>query len=925
VEQQMINIWGLACLLISAAIPAANEKNSESVSPNLLRNGNFSFYQGGSRPADWNIYIKAGQYDFLTDPIPAESQNSPLSAIIVARESGQACYYQDVQVFKGNYHFEAEVQAVSTARAAVIIGDQTSIVPPSADWKKVAFDFSASGTIRVHLYSLSSGTAKFRNAQLLIRSLDCSSVPFSDGSVLGSIVLPENPSPAEKYAGYELQKFIARMTGHVPGIAGRDVCPAGRKIVIGGTVPDSLKDLPSDSYLIDQLSDAILLAGNTPRGTLYAVYDFLKTQGCGWYMPGEIGQVIPERASLYVSHNRRIESPDYAVRGMMVWSQRFFPDGGWNFLNMADYLDWAVRNRVNAIWYGAARTGDFEDFRGGSYGQTLNHSWNQFLNDEHSEWWPMVDGRRLRTHISGRPNELCVSNRELRTQAVETILKHFKAHPEDSAFALNPNDEPAFWCECSQCRALDADGGKGLWKKAADGSPELSMTDRVLNFVNEVADRVAKVYPEKQIEVYAYASYRNPPKKEKVHPNVLIKYTFWPGFPFNQNLSDRTIPYSRQTGVQLDGWKKIGAKHLALYDYGNYIYPDCPWLNFHQVADYLRTFHDQWGFEQCLGETSNLFPVSLMMYNLRAAVLWKTQTDYKTVINDICDKFYGPAAGEMKDYYASMDSVLMKSNAWKKKGWDPLKFCEYTTKDLLRGREILERADRKVRDNATLKARVAIARYGHAFWTFTLVQNLKSPSRMDKDTARQAHALANKLCRDYRDIIPLSQNAVEALKNIYFPPTIAKTLFHLPLTWQFKKDPEDCGLTEKWYVSALDKSWQPILINKDWTSQGHSYHGVAWYAIKFSVPKENTISLDKEKGKRVLYFGAVDGEADMYLDGKKIGEQKIDPGYMWDKAFTIPLPIDFNASGPHSLVIRVKKNIQAAGIWKPVWITILSE
>jgi hypothetical protein len=46
---------------------------------------------------------------------------------------------------------------------------------------------------------------------------------------------------------------------------------------------------------------------------------------------------------------------------------------------------------------------------------------------------------------------------------------------------------------------------------------------------------------------------------------------------------------------------------------------------------------------------------------------------------------------------------------------------------------------------------------------------------------------------------------------------------------------------------------------------------------------------------------------------------------MWDKAFTIPLPIDFNASGPHSLVIRVKKNIQAAGIWKPVWITILSE
>jgi hypothetical protein len=204
--------------------------------------------------------------------------------------------------------------------------------------------------------------------------------------------------------------------------------------------------------------------------------------------------------------------------------------------------------------------------------------------------------------------------------------------------------------------------------------------------------------------------------------------------------------------------------------------------------------------------------------------------------------------------------------------------------DLLIGKEILDRAGCKVRGDATLEARVAVARYGHALWMLTMVQNMKAPSESDKDIARQAHMLANKLCRDFRDIIPLSQNAVSVLKNIYFPPTITTTLLPFPLTWQFKRDPYDCGLAEKWYASQIDESWQPISIEKDWTGQGHSYHGIAWYSVKFMIPKEKTDLFEKEKGKWVLYFGAIDGEADIYMDGQKIGEQKLNPGYMWDKA-----------------------------------------
>ena len=57
---------------------------------------------------------------------------------------------------------------------------------------------------------------------------------------------------------------------------------------------------------------------------------------------------------------------------------------------------------------------------------------------------------------------------------------------------------------------------------------------------------------------------------------------------------------------------------------------------------------------------------------------------------------------------------------------------------------------------------------------------------------------------------------------------------------------------------------------------------------------------------------------DVYLNGRKIGEQKEDVGKMWDKAFTLDVPDDFDATVKNTLVLQVQKEAHAAGIWKPV-------
>jgi hypothetical protein len=145
----------------------------------------------------------------------------------------------------------------------------------------------------------------------------------------------------------------------------------------------------------------------------------------------------------------------------------------------------------------------------------------------------------------------------------------------------------------------------------------------------------------------------------------------------------------------------------------------------------------------------------------------------------------------------------------------------------------------------------------------------------------------------------------------------SETVLDLPLEWEFKKDPSDVGLKEEWYRQSADGSWEKIRTDKAWTEQGYDYHGAAWYRARFKLPEKARGTSDL-----AVYFGAVDGYADVYLDGIKIGEQKHEADIMWDKPFSVEIPSGLNVSNAHHLVVRVQKDRSAAGIWRPVKIVL---
>jgi len=740
-----------------------------------LRNGDFVNYKSHGNPTDWYAITGMGSYTFSMEPLPTGMQNSASSVVITAATPGYGYWVQTVELPQGDYSLRADVYADNGTTARLATPGFNLDITGNGTWQTCSLDFIADGTTGIYLFSVNSmGTVKFRRVNAAIRQLSSAAVSCGDGTVLGSVVLPEAPDAAEEFAVYELQRYIGRMTGSVPGLAGRDSTAAGHRVLIGSAAPASylaaLAFLPEEAYIVGIEGSDVILAGRTARGTLYAVYDFLKMQGCRWYYPGAQGEVVPARQALSLPTASRTEVPDFAVRGFRANAGTFYLDGGWVNPNIEDYLDWAVRNRVNTLLFGYAQTASFGEHRGKEHLQTTNHAWAQFLLDDHPEWWVLVNGVRTKNSPSGMPNQLCVSNAQLRDYVTQTVMAYFAANPEARIYGLSANDY-TYWCECSACRALDPDYGTGPWVKDASGFPALAMTDRTLNFINDIASRVAGVYPDKMIEVYAYAAGKVPPARESVHPNVLIKYC-WHGAPLNRPITDLSYGYNAATAAELTGWKNAGAQHLGLYDYGNFFHPDSPNFWYYHQTDYLKTFKEQWGFEHVLSEANHTIAQSLPWYYLRTLSYWDRDRDYLAELRDFCEGFYGPAATDMYGYLVYMQQQELDSTIWRddeeNAPMQSLNFADFSLETLAEAKRYLDRAAIAVSADAALTYRVAMARFGHAVMTVEVGKQQASLDTVQKAQISKAFYLANDLSRTH--MLLVQQPTVETLRSLWFLP-----------------------------------------------------------------------------------------------------------------------------------------------------------
>ena len=543
-----------------------------------------------------------------------------------------------------------------------------------------------------------------------------------------------------------------------------------------------------------------------------------------------------------------------------IESRKFDPPLEYRSILMVPDGVWAVRARLNGFNYGAI---PLEKMLGGA--RVVGHPWHSFdimvpvaeHFEDHPEYFSMIDGKRISLHT-----QLCLTNPDVYELCMAKLRGWLQSdesrpdyNPHTRRWVSVTQNDWRNWCECPDCKAVDD----------AEGGPSGSYT----RFVNKIAEALEKEFPDVLVLMFSYMYTTEPPAVTRPRHNVIVQIA--------NSMAGIGLSHPRATKYvdRVERWAKV-SNRLYTWDYiakfGAPFADPFPTLWNHDES--IRIFVKN-GLKGYFGQGAQTVHAELrdLRVYMAAQCAWRPQTDGPKLINEFCEVYFGRAATPAMVEYIDLTHRPVFEGKGLSLGDDG---GSLVLKELLKDDHYLAKAD------AILEHAEQLA-----------------------DTPERKLRVANQRLGIWNRIVSREANRVGKVMD-------------LPVTWQFKLDPDDMGLANQWWKLDAYDDWKTIRTDDFWTAQGYDYHGVAWYAVEFEYPRgAPTQPLQ-------FYFGAVDGRCDIYLDGQKMAEQKEPPHMMWDKPFFRPIdkPLD---SGPHRLVVRVEKKNFAAGIWKPVSIVDMAE
>ena len=329
------------------------------------------------------------------------------------------------------------------------------------------------------------------------------------GSVEATAVatLP-NPGKYEKLAASELVAYLEKISGKrlvqveiVDNVVPPGTIAVGTLAAKAGLItPDELAPLASDGYVARVAGGRAAICGFREVATVYGTYKCLERLGVRFY--AKDCEVVPKQENLVVADCDLHDKPFFECR-VFYMLEKFFDRRP--SLKLGNTLE--------------EEMGDPSDIGEPGY---WDHS-SAFLvpyktyGKTHPEYYALMkDGTRLHP-IPGKRFDihLCLTNPDVRRISIERMLMLIGKQQERAYFVVSPGDGYD-WCQCERCKTLDA-------------VPGVNVTDRYLDFVNEVARVVGKKYPDKKIAAIAYTQATStPPTRVKPEPNVFIVYCTYP-------------------------------------------------------------------------------------------------------------------------------------------------------------------------------------------------------------------------------------------------------------------------------------------------------------------------------------------------------------------------------------------------------------
>lgn len=760
-------------------------------------------------------------------------------------------------------------------------------------------------------------------------------IPAAGGDLV-RIVVADPKDPVQKACAADLQRIFTAVTGQSIDVATEPL--PGRCVYIGGApatydLSGKLKGLEEQGIVLSISPEQIICTGTTPQGVYNAVQELLYQTGYRNIWPGRYGECLPKGPTLELGKAvEMVRNPSFELRGGHTVQMESRPGEKPKHIDPAVWTDWAARNRVNRYKGGYCHTWDYGPTRAHGWQEIAGHSIQDILLPAYEfgkkypeEWYALFEGKRHAKHPIGTTVQPCLSNAAFVDHSTAIVLDYFHKNPNGKRYLIGHSDEPTYWCECDGCKAMDP--VQFAWIHEGGTKQErYNMSDRWFTYVNTVADRVAKEFPDKWIATYSYASTRELPVRTVIAKNVMVEMTI-PLVCRKHHLFDETCPDNITEATRLREWGKVSPA-MSSYSYLEFAHWGIPISFFDSATDLYRSLHKV-GVRHISDEIDSSADASPVYIGLWSRLMWDVDTDPNEYITDFCRIAYGAAASDMERFWRNQQEVMQNS-----------KVAHRGYTDIERFTPAVVKASNDMIDQALTRSltKDEIARVNRARMALLMAEYYESKTRAAATdssawvTSEKAREAVYQLSRDFGFPIDLfAWNALGGGEQMFMPIPVeiqddtyklpaealgGELLVALPDPWHLRTDPTDVGVKENWFADggSLD-GFKPINTNAIWEDQWvGSYDGYAWYVTDVTIP-------ETPPGKRVwILFGAVDETWKLWLCGNYIGSSKGKPMEVWDR----PAAIEITNKYPPGLKVRLAVQVhdigRAGGIWKPATI-----
>lgn len=503
-------------------------------------------------------------------------------------------------------------------------------------------------------------------------SLFAENYTFGKGSSDWTIFIDPKSPDSVNLAANELSRYIELVTQKPVSITSDLGNLTKQTIYLGDTEFSRLKSidttkLPSDGFHIITTADGIAIAGKDysgppfsgtdnpyrinetynanlkigafgDAGTLQGVYHFLRKYfGVRWYMPGDLGEVVPTKETVIVPSVDIERSPAFSYR---------YP----YFCHFAD-------SERDALWY---RRAGF----GAPFPVEINHSFERFLKykDSNPEFFALIGGQRDFTTLSSvmGPGNLNLSDPGLLKAVIADINEYFDQDPSKMLFPLCPPD--------------------GMWKISEDPISQAQIdpsmgergefSDYVWGFINKVAAGVREKHPDKFVGCFAYEKYNSPPKNiARMEPNVVVMICKlrrkFPDKEYEDYVKELVTQWKTKTD-HIYNWEYYcdvlfngGWRGYPVF-YPNNVQKDLQFLRGKSAGEMIEA--ESWTPDQAGDPKNTVINYPGLQHPLlyfTSQLLWDPEEDLVARVDEYYRDFYGPAHKEMRSFWETAEEAWM--------------------------------------------------------------------------------------------------------------------------------------------------------------------------------------------------------------------------------------------------------------------------